>query len=112
PERRAGDRNLPIIPNEIYLLILEDIAPTSGRLSPEQVDIFINLSLVCRFFGNLCLPRVFEYVEFAGFGDQTPLAARADFASRGLALCEHIAAKEPLALALAECVKVCHLTNW
>ncbi|KAF9230007.1 hypothetical protein BU15DRAFT_84189 [Melanogaster broomeanus] len=26
-------------------------------------------------------------------------------------LCQHIAAKEPLALALAECVKVCHVTD-
>ncbi|KAF9230020.1 hypothetical protein BU15DRAFT_13534, partial [Melanogaster broomeanus] len=111
PERRTGNRDLRTIPNEIYLTILEDIAPTSGKLSPEQVEIFINLSLVCRLFGNLCLPRVFEYVEFV-FGARIPLPVRGDSASRGSTLCHHIAAKEPLALALAQCVGVCHLTNW
>ncbi|KAF9233047.1 hypothetical protein BU15DRAFT_80518 [Melanogaster broomeanus] len=108
PERRSGDRDLRIIPNEIYLTIFEHIAPTSARLSLEQLKMFTNLSLVCRFFGNLCLPRVFEYVEIPGFGNRAPLT-RDGSASRGKMLCQHIAAKEPLALALAECVKVCHV---
>ncbi|KAF9230674.1 hypothetical protein BU15DRAFT_83331 [Melanogaster broomeanus] len=68
---------------------------------------FTNLCLVCRFFGNLCLPRVFEHVEFYEYDRDT-----CGVVSPGRTLCQHIAAKEPLALALAQCVKCCYLTNW
>ncbi|KAF9236789.1 hypothetical protein BU15DRAFT_63714 [Melanogaster broomeanus] len=114
PERRAEDRDLRIIPNEIYLAIFEHIAPPSGRLSPEDLGTLTNLSLVCRFFGNLCLPRIFEYLELSGsvFGDHNPLPHRNDATSRGMTLCSQIAAKEPLALSLAQCVKVCHFRDW
>ena len=33
-------------------------------------------------------------------------------ASRGTALCTQIAARQPLALAIAKKVKVCHFTDW
>ncbi|KAF9233050.1 hypothetical protein BU15DRAFT_80520 [Melanogaster broomeanus] len=119
PERRSGDRDLRIIPNEIYLTIFEHVALPSARLSPEQLETFTNLCLVCRSFGNLCLPRVFEHVEIHGFGNRAPLTRVGGHApltdssaSRGRMLCQHIAAKEPLALELARCVKVCYVTNW
>ncbi|KAF9233048.1 hypothetical protein BU15DRAFT_80519 [Melanogaster broomeanus] len=106
PERRSGDRDLCIIPNEIYLTIFEHIAPPSARLSPQQLKMFTNLCLVCRFFGNLCLPRVFGHVKFYEYDRDT-----CGVVSLGRTLCQHIAAKEPLALALAQCVKCCYLTN-
>ncbi|KAF9233052.1 hypothetical protein BU15DRAFT_66915 [Melanogaster broomeanus] len=99
-------------PNEIYLNILEYIAPTSARLTLERLKTFTNLCLVCRFFGNICLPRVFEHVEFSEFNDITSLAIRGSPTSRGMTLCQHIADKEPLALALAPYVKTCHLKYW
>ncbi|KAF9220650.1 hypothetical protein BS17DRAFT_786902 [Gyrodon lividus] len=111
PERRVGNTNLPIIPNEIHLIILEHIAPSSGRLSVEQLKDLSSLSLVCRFFGNFCLPRIFEYTEFSGsvYGNHI---SRTHAASRGRTLCQQIAAKQHLALSLAQCVKVCHITDW
>ncbi|KAF9233045.1 hypothetical protein BU15DRAFT_66911 [Melanogaster broomeanus] len=68
-------------------------------------------TLQARFFGNLSLPRIFEYVEVSGFGHVGSLAIRNGSASRGKTLCQHIAAKQPLALALARCVKVCYITQ-
>ncbi|KAF8550788.1 hypothetical protein OG21DRAFT_1487492 [Imleria badia] len=112
PERRSADRLLPIIPNEIYLHLFEHIAPPSRRLTPEELGLFISLSLVCRFFANSCLPRIFEFVEFSGaiFSDDTCTAVSKT--SREGTLCTQIDAKQPLALALAKTVRVCHFTNW
>jgi hypothetical protein len=97
------------MPNEIYLIILEHIAPTSTRLYSEQFLTLSNLSRVCRFFANLCLPRIFEYLSFFGFATGNN-AFHMD--SRARILCQHIAAKQPLALSLAHCVKVCHFTGF
>ncbi|KIJ06487.1 hypothetical protein PAXINDRAFT_20323 [Paxillus involutus ATCC 200175] len=118
PERRIGDRDLPIIPNEIHLIIFEHIAPTSTRLSSEQILTLSNLSRICRFFANLCLPRIFEYLEFSGsiFSGDGILPSldkdAAHMASRLRMLCEQILAKEPRALSIAQCVKVCRFTDW
>ncbi|KIJ19329.1 hypothetical protein PAXINDRAFT_96730 [Paxillus involutus ATCC 200175] len=114
PERRTGDRILPIIPNEIYLIILEHIAPASTKPSPEQLLTFSKLSRICRFFYNIYLPRIFEYLELSGSifsGDPLP-AHEAHMASRGWILCQQIATKQPLALYLAQFVKACHFTDW
>ena len=78
---------------------------------------FTNLSCVCKFFANFCLPRVFEFVEFSGstFRDRAPTGPHDDpayIASREGALCARIAAKEPLALALAKAVRECHFKHW
>ena len=54
------------MPNEIFLCIFKQIAPPTEHLTPEQLRIFTNLSLASRFFANLCLPRIFEFVEFSG----------------------------------------------
>ncbi|KIJ08748.1 hypothetical protein PAXINDRAFT_18129 [Paxillus involutus ATCC 200175] len=101
PERRAGDRDLPIIPNEIYLIIFEHIAPTSTRLSHQQLLTLSNLSRVCSFFGNASLPRIYEYLEFS-----------THMGSRAWILCRQIAAKQPLALSVAQCVNVCRFVWW
>ena len=116
PARQGTDRILPIIPNEIYFCIFEHIAP-QRRLTPEQLGIFTNLSHVCRFFANFCLPRIFEFVNFSGsiFCEDTPIGLRNDTTyktSRESILCRQIAVKQPLALALAKAVRVCHFTNW
>ncbi|KIJ19180.1 hypothetical protein PAXINDRAFT_8531 [Paxillus involutus ATCC 200175] len=106
PERRAGDKDLPIIPNEIYLIIFEHIAPTSMRLFSEQLKTFSNLSRVCRFFCNTCLPRIFEDLKI-----HIDAVYMHSF-SRAQILCQQIAAKQPLALSLAQCVKVCRFEDW
>ena len=108
---------MPIIPNEICFCILEHIAPPAGRLTPEQLRIFTNLSRVCRFFANFCLPRIFEFVEFTGylFHHNTPTRLRNTASyktSRESTLCTQIAAKQPLALALAKTVRGCQFTDW
>lgn len=79
---------------------------------PEELEIFANLSRVCRFFANFCLPRIFEFVEFSGaiFCDDTRAAVYKP--SRESTLCTQIVAGQPLALALAKAVRVCHFTNW
>ena len=71
---------------------------------PEQLGIFTNLSRVCSFFANFCLPHMFEFVEFSGpiFRDDTPSGPRNDAickTSRESMLCTQIAAEQPLALA-------------
>lgn len=108
---------MTIIPNEIYISIFEYIAPPTGRLPPEELEIFANLSRVCRFFANFCLPRIFEFVEFSGTisCNDTPARLRKGTiykAPREATLCTQIAAKQPLALSLAKRVRVCDFTNW
>ncbi|KAI9574387.1 hypothetical protein HD554DRAFT_28753 [Boletus coccyginus] len=117
PERQKADRILPIIPNEIYLCIFEYIAPPIGRLTPGQLRTYAHLSWVCRFFANFCLPRIFEFVEFSGavLRNDMPTLRCSDAVyktSREATLCTQIAADQPLALALAERVTMCHFTNW
>ena len=118
PERQTADRILPIIPNEIYFIIFEHIAPPAVLLTPEQSGIFANLSRVCRLFANFCLPRIFEFVEFPGsstFWDDVPTGLHKYTTYKtldGTTLCSQIAAKPPLALAIAKTVRVCHFVNW
>ncbi|KAI9574175.1 hypothetical protein HD554DRAFT_5528 [Boletus coccyginus] len=119
PERREADRILPIIPNEIYLCIFEHVAPPTSCLTSEQLGMVANLSRVCRFFANLCLPRLFEFLEFSGaVGREDPPTQSqwhrdATYRTlRATTLCTQIDAKQPLALALARRVKTCHFTNW
>ena len=50
------------IPNEIYLIIFECIAPTDKPLSKECIKTFLALALVCRLFRAITLPRVFKRV--------------------------------------------------
>ena len=101
-ERRRGDRILLIIlvPNEIYFCIFKHTAPPTGRPTSEQLElgIFTNLSRVCRFFANFCIPRMFEFVKLPGsiFPDDTPTGLRHDpvyKTSRESTLCTQIAAK-------------------
>ncbi|KIK78449.1 hypothetical protein PAXRUDRAFT_16865 [Paxillus rubicundulus Ve08.2h10] len=118
PKRCAGDRHLPIIPNEIHLIIFEHLAPISTRLSSQQILTLFNLSCTCRFFANLCLPRIFEYLEFSGciFSGDDILPSldkdTAHMASRARILCQRITAKEPRALSIAQCVKAGRFTDW
>ena len=108
--KRRGHR---IIPNEIYIYIFELIVPPTWCLTPEELRIFANLSGVCRFFANFCLPRVYEFMQFDGsiLRDDTPTELCNDGiykASREATLCTQIAAKQPLALSLAQRVRSCY----
>ncbi|KAF8837174.1 hypothetical protein BDN67DRAFT_973348 [Paxillus ammoniavirescens] len=105
PARHARDRDLLMIPNEIYLIIFEHIAPTSTELSLEQILTLASLSRICRFFGNVCLPHISEYLEFS---KSVPSRARLVYEQ---ILYEQIAAKQPLALSLVQCVKGCRFED-
>ncbi|KAF9233044.1 hypothetical protein BU15DRAFT_80515 [Melanogaster broomeanus] len=110
PERRAGDRNLRIIPNEIYLAIFKYLVPASGPLNLEDESTLFKLSLVCRFFRDLFLPRIFACIEF--YDHELNGHHRKKGSSRGFILCKRIAAQEPLALSLAPCVKAVHFEGY
>lgn len=103
---------------EVYLHMLDHITRPTGLLAPEELQTFANLSRVCRFFADVCLLRMFECVEFSSsiFSGNTPSVLRNDTAysmtSRESTLYSRIAAKQPLALALAKSVKTCRFTNW
>ena len=117
PERQKLGQTLPIIPNEIYFYIFEYIAPPDERLTPEQLHVLTSLCGVCRLFANVCLPRVFEIVVFSGpvFHDSTSARVRDNTAyktSHESVLCAQLEAKQPLALAIAKVVRVCHFTGW
>jgi len=71
--------------------------------------VFHKLSRVCKFFANVCLPRVFEAVEFPG--SISLHDAPTYKASLGYALCTQIAEEQPVALSLAQTVRACHFTN-
>ncbi|KAG9312719.1 hypothetical protein JVU11DRAFT_7146 [Chiua virens] len=107
PERLSADRILPVIPNEIYIYIFDHIAPPSGRLDAKEARIFADLSGVCRFFADFCLPRIFEYLVFSGsiFRDLPHNAFLNDTIynqSREARLFSLINVRQPLALALAK----------
>ena len=111
PERKNGDQILPIVPNEIYLCIFEHIAPPTGDLTSEQLRTFANLSRICRFFANFCLPRIFESVDFSCMFLPHRNIKAVYKTSRETILGTQIAAKQPLALALAKRVRTCHFTD-
>ncbi|KAG9312600.1 hypothetical protein JVU11DRAFT_6997 [Chiua virens] len=114
PERGGGDRILPIIPNEIHLHIFEHLFPLLRRLDDEALRTLSRLSAVCRFYANLCLPRVYEYVELSVPQDdhKSPTAPDGVYdISSGTTLFSQIAANQPLALSLARCVRSCHFRN-
>ncbi|KAH7928783.1 hypothetical protein BV22DRAFT_1030352 [Leucogyrophana mollusca] len=108
PERRLGHRALPIVPNEIYLEIIDTVEASGSpgpRLTRACIRTLSNLALVCRFFCAMVLPRIFKSVTF--YGDAGP----SDVA-RKTAWCRQInGGKEP-ALSLALYVTDCQFKNW
>ncbi|KAL6299384.1 hypothetical protein BKA93DRAFT_595671 [Sparassis latifolia] len=65
PERRDGNRNLSIIPNEIYLEVFDHFQIPLDVTEPEYKTILSNLCLVCRFFHSVCLPRLFKQLNIS-----------------------------------------------
>ena len=109
PERRNGDKILSTLPSEMYLQIFEHIAPTTGRLTPEELETLSTLSRVCRFFAGVCLPHIFEYVEFSCNDAERSSGLHGTILG---ALCTDAVAKQHLALSLVKMVRVCHFTDW
>ncbi|KAI6001884.1 hypothetical protein EDD15DRAFT_2472598 [Pisolithus albus] len=109
PERRVGHRTLPLIPPEIYLEILEHLAPPGEELSPEQTKTLTRVAGTCKLFCHIALPRIYERVNVVG-----NVYYRHDnvYSNRGASLCGRIIAREDLALWAAKCVKECNVRNW
>lgn len=109
PERRVGHRTLPLIPPEIYLEILEHLAPPGEELSPEQTKTLARVAGTCKLFCHIALPRIYERVNVVG-----SVYYRHDnvYSNRGASLCGRIVAREDLALWAAKCVKECNVRNW
>ncbi|KAI6024235.1 hypothetical protein EDC04DRAFT_2725756 [Pisolithus marmoratus] len=109
PKRRVGHRSLPTIPAEIYLEILEYLAPPGEALSPEQTKTLTRLAGACKLFCHIALPRIYERVSIVGH-----VHYRHDnlLSSRGASLCGRIASREDLALWAAKCVRECNFRDW
>ncbi|KAJ3514457.1 hypothetical protein NLJ89_g2368 [Agrocybe chaxingu] len=111
PVRKAGDRLLPLIPNEIYLEILiyfkpvvseswslDALAPESSRHTDSR-----NLALVCRFFSSIMIPWLYEHLVFTR-------GTRREHSY--LPLCRNILGGNETAMLLAEHVKKCSIRSW
>ncbi|CAA7270348.1 unnamed protein product [Cyclocybe aegerita] len=111
PVRKAGDKLLPLIPNEIYLEILiyfqpvaseswslDTLAPESSRHTDSR-----NLALVCRFFSSIMIPWLYEHLVFTK-------DTRREYSY--LPLCRNILDGNETALLLAEHVKKCSVRSW
>jgi len=109
PERRRLDQALPTIPSDIYLSIIELIASSARSLAPEQFKILSNLSGTCRLFANICLPRIYEVVQFCLPDYCYHFYAINYEALLGSILFTQISEKQPLTLALAQSVRGCRL---
>jgi hypothetical protein len=99
---------LPLIPNEIYLAILDCIASSSEPLPQQHIKTFIALALVCRFFCAVALPRVFERVVFSGNITGTD---RAQACCKTMWARQIVANTEP-AKSIALYVKECYFKYW
>jgi len=106
PERRRLDQALPTIPNEIYLSMIEAIAPSTGIVTRrDQLQTLSKLAGTCRFFANICLPRIFEFIELSR--PDSRCFPNPPGALIGSTLFKQIVKKQPLALALAQSVRKC-----
>jgi hypothetical protein len=63
PERRNADINLPCIPQDVYLAIFDQIQRDEHGDDRNFKLLLINLSLVCRFFNAVFVPRLFESIR-------------------------------------------------
>lgn len=103
PERTIDQRSLPTIPAEIYLAILERLAPPGEKLSSEQMKTLTRFAGACKLFCYIALPRIYERVAFVGH----VYYRHDDLSWREASWHRRIASREDLALWAAKCVKVC-----
>ncbi|KAI6111845.1 hypothetical protein EDD16DRAFT_1194576 [Pisolithus croceorrhizus] len=106
PERSVDHPSFPTLPVEIYLEILERLAPLGRKLSLEQKKTLTRFSGACKLFCHIALPRIYERVDLVGreyYKHDDPSTLReASWFSR-------ISAREDLALWTLKCVKECNL---
>ncbi|KAH7886783.1 hypothetical protein F5I97DRAFT_1870198, partial [Phlebopus sp. FC_14] len=95
-----------MIPVDIYLVIFDYISPSRGRPDDEEIKILAKMAAVCRLFGQIALPRIFEYAHFSGAMMESKSSAHLN------RLCRSIVAGEKLAQVIALCVEVCHFTDF
>ncbi|THH16061.1 hypothetical protein EW146_g4512 [Bondarzewia mesenterica] len=66
PQRRSVSTSLPHIPNEIYLEIFDYLIPSEALSFEDYKATLSTLSLVCRFFRSVCLPRRLVFIDRKG----------------------------------------------
>ncbi|KAI6111456.1 hypothetical protein EDD16DRAFT_1208998 [Pisolithus croceorrhizus] len=106
PERSVDHPSFPTLPVEIYLEILERLAPLGRKLSLEQTKTLTRFAGACKLFCHIALPRIYERVDLVGRvcykPDDLSALREASWFSR-------ISAREDLALWTVKCVKECNL---
>ena len=110
PDRRSGNRALPIVANEIYIAIFDHLEPESpADMDPDESKeyrtTFSNLALVCRFFCAECLPRIFRSLEFSGLRHRRGTPSYSKF-------CRGLVAGEGTAIYLGKHVRECTISHW
>ncbi|KAH9832588.1 uncharacterized protein C8Q71DRAFT_260240 [Rhodofomes roseus] len=106
PVRIDGQRHLVSLPNEVYMLILEEIVNgVDDGSSAGYKSVLSNLNLVCRLFANLATPKLFARLTFA-----SPLAKelKRTHAAR-TAWLKQLARGDKAAVELAAMVRELHL---
>jgi len=106
PGRFAGTKELPLIPNEVYFDIFDYIEPSDLMSVSEYKRILSNLTLVCRFFCAVLLPRIFKSLTFSGRPHRKSDTPGYPSFCRAL-----IRGKEP-ACSLALHVRECTFSQW
>ena len=111
PDRRSGNRVLPLVANEIYITIFDFLEPPESPADMEPGEskeckaTFSNLALVCRFFCAECLPRVFRSMEFSGRRHRKEAPSYSKF-------CRGLVAGDGPASYLGTHVRECTITQW
>ncbi|OCH89659.1 hypothetical protein OBBRIDRAFT_804572 [Obba rivulosa] len=104
PDRHDGIRSLPLLANELYFIIFDQI-PTHPAETTEwhYRQTLASLCLVCRFFRAICQPLLFKTLTFRGSRpDMTP--HRTWF--------KKIDEKDSRSTVLAGYVERCQLISW
>lgn len=106
PERRDGTRCLSLIPNEIYMMIFEELQPLLyGYTINEHKRTIASLCLVCSFFRAICQPRMFHHLTFKGNASTTIAKRQANWRAS-------LAVRDARCVALSSHIKSCAYQEW
>ncbi|KAH9950801.1 hypothetical protein B0H21DRAFT_460679 [Amylocystis lapponica] len=77
PARRNETTQLPTVPNEVYLEILEHIQPFPSDMTEQEFKKTLSdLVLVCHLFHATCMHRLFRSLSSHGQGDLVMLISK------------------------------------
>ncbi|GLB39895.1 hypothetical protein LshimejAT787_0704050 [Lyophyllum shimeji] len=105
PTRVRGQRTLSIIPNELYLEIIDYIDHAVDITPQDRERTLSSFALVCRLFSAVAVPRIFRSIYIGDTASDRPTA-------RGAKFCRAIAQGKEPAASLASHVRECTLISW